>query len=235
MLGIESDLDCPLPEAVSEFDRLDSAHTPLEKLMVLNDAISLVTYAVQRHTPGATVTSDELIPLLCSLLVQAKVPELHSLLEYLEAFLPRGAAMNEQGYALVSFKAALSVVTSPEMSKALTEFAVRSPELTSGRKGKPAFGRSMTGVALQSLAGASAAAAKPKIGRAMSSSATSRRSVSSSAGAAPPLRWGAQNAAPPTVIGDEVDMSTMGDFLTNLSMSGNASSSRNRARTSSNT
>ena len=201
VLGVERGMDCPLPEALHEFDRLEKARTPLEKLTVLHDSISLVTYAVQRHQPGATVTSDELIPLVCSLLVQSAPADVFSALEYIEAFMPRGAASSEAGYALVSFRAALSVVTSAEMQSSVRDLAVSSPELKKpGRKNArmPMFGRSVTGVSLQ----VSGKMGKPQMARSSSTSAPGKRVVS----AAPPLRWGVSSDPPAVIGGEESDL-----------------------------
>ncbi|CAH1802342.1 unnamed protein product [Owenia fusiformis] len=122
-LGIRDEFICPLPESVVELANLDNLTTPLEKLMALKTTIDRLTEGVntaveERQNPTdkeqLCLTSDDLLPILVSLIIQSKCPYLESNLYYIQHFHWSDSSKDEFGYILVTFQAALEFLNSTD-------------------------------------------------------------------------------------------------------------------------
>lgn len=121
-LGVNKKIACPLPQAVVELATLDGLRTPLEKLFCLKSTIDNASQIIQNHLeenrvpPVSTaaeenycLTSDDLIPILVTVIAQAQCRYFASNIHYIETFHWASEA-NDRGnlsYCLVTFKAAV--------------------------------------------------------------------------------------------------------------------------------
>nr|XP_022339980.1 ankyrin repeat domain-containing protein 27-like isoform X2 [Crassostrea virginica] len=121
-LGVNKKIACPLPQAVVELANLDRLQTPLEKLYCLKSTIDNASQTIQKHLEenrapsvstaaeeGYCLTSDDLIPILVTVIAQAQCRYFASNLQYIESFHWASEA-NDRGnlsYCLVTFKAAV--------------------------------------------------------------------------------------------------------------------------------
>lgn len=117
-LGIPLLFACPLPLAIVEMANLGGLKTPHEKLNCLKATVDHITETIQKHiienqTPGMkdlpVITSDDLIPLLVSVISQAKCIDLASNMFYMEFFhwtTPNNDRDN-LSYCMVTVKAAV--------------------------------------------------------------------------------------------------------------------------------
>nr|XP_019921867.2 ankyrin repeat domain-containing protein 27 [Crassostrea gigas] len=121
-LGVNKKIACPLPQAVVELANLDGLRTPLEKLFCLKSTIDNASQTIQNHLeenrvpPVSTaaeenycLTSDDLIPILVTVIAQAQCRYFASNIHYIETFHWASEA-NDRGnlsYCLVTFKAAV--------------------------------------------------------------------------------------------------------------------------------
>ncbi|GFR99600.1 ankyrin repeat domain-containing protein 27 [Elysia marginata] len=102
-IGVKEEFSCPLPVAVVELANLGTLQTPREKLACLKSTADNVTegieVAIQERnrnlfgdlekgdTDGPCITSDDLIPILVSIISRAKCCHLPSDLFYIENFM----------------------------------------------------------------------------------------------------------------------------------------------------
>ncbi|XP_065197261.1 uncharacterized protein LOC135828763 [Sycon ciliatum] len=127
-LGVSKEFCCPLPEAMVELTALDSFTTPLEKLNCLKNTLELITHGVQKHMtqdvlaqdkgrdgPAASLVSDDLIPILVTVIIQAKCNRLATNLYYVENFHWASSSKANLGYSLVTFKAATEFILMTDM------------------------------------------------------------------------------------------------------------------------
>lgn len=128
-LGITADFACPLPSAVTELSRLESLTTPREQLYCLKSVIDNITAGITAHLsrdkpPHLAVlsqdepclTSDDLIPIMVSIIAQANCPHLQSNVFYMESFVWASSAKDDLSYCLVTFKAAVQYILSTDFS-----------------------------------------------------------------------------------------------------------------------
>eukprot|EP00163_Fabomonas_tropica_P013586 TRINITY_DN2512_c0_g1_i9.p1 TRINITY_DN2512_c0_g1~~TRINITY_DN2512_c0_g1_i9.p1 ORF type:complete len:300 (-),score=39.13 TRINITY_DN2512_c0_g1_i9:168-1067(-) len=91
-LGIRVEFQCPLPEAVHSLSQLNNFTTPREKLLCLKDTTSLITSAVDQYLSHFKMketiafSTDDLLPLLIYVLIQAKPAHLKSSMYTLHTF-----------------------------------------------------------------------------------------------------------------------------------------------------
>ncbi|XP_062611909.1 putative uncharacterized protein DDB_G0284213 [Saccostrea cucullata] len=121
-LGVNKKIACPLPQAVVELANLDGLRTPLEKLFCLKSTVdnasqTIQSYLEENRVPPVSVavedsyclTSDDLIPILVTVIAQAQCRHFASNISYIESFHWASEA-NDRGnlsYCLVTFKAAV--------------------------------------------------------------------------------------------------------------------------------
>ncbi|XP_061163311.1 putative uncharacterized protein DDB_G0284213 [Saccostrea echinata] len=121
-LGVNKKIACPLPQAVVELANLDGLRTPLEKLFCLKSTVDSASQTIQsyleenRVPPVSTavedsycLTSDDLIPILVTVIAQAQCRHFASNINYIESF-HWASETNDRGnlsYCLVTFKAAV--------------------------------------------------------------------------------------------------------------------------------
>ncbi|XP_076107471.1 ankyrin repeat domain-containing protein 27-like [Mytilus galloprovincialis] len=117
-LGVPPEFSCPLPLAVVEMANLGGLKTPHEKLSCLKATVDHITgtiqnFIIENQPPGLTdlpvITSDDLIPLLVSVIAQAKCIDLASNMFYMEFFhwtTPTNDRDN-LSYCMVTVKAAV--------------------------------------------------------------------------------------------------------------------------------
>ncbi|XP_076453423.1 ankyrin repeat domain-containing protein 27-like isoform X2 [Babylonia areolata] len=132
-LGIQPRFICPLPEAVQELKRLSQLTTPREKLHCLKAVIDAVTSSIAAHlsrdvpphlalvAEKPSLTSDDLIPILVSLMGQTACQHMQSELVYMETFTWASTAkdMDDLSYCLVTFKAAAQYILDTDFSPLL--------------------------------------------------------------------------------------------------------------------
>lgn len=115
--GVRESFCCPMPRSIVELASLDSKVTPLEKLWCLKTTLKVLSdeiydssaYSCARlKNPHDSMhlTSDDLIPILASLIVKCKLPYLESDLYYIQNFSWHLPEKDMLGYTLVTFQAA---------------------------------------------------------------------------------------------------------------------------------
>ncbi|BFZ04345.1 hypothetical protein BsWGS_07384 [Bradybaena similaris] len=135
-IGVSKQFSCPLPTAVVELANLGSLTTPREKLTCLKWTVDNVTECItaylqeKRQTQmsldsflsgdlhDACITSDDLIPILVTVIAKAKCCHLLSDLYYTEHFVWESSDRDRDdfGYCLVSFKAAAQYMMETDFS-----------------------------------------------------------------------------------------------------------------------
>ncbi|XP_050408484.1 putative uncharacterized protein DDB_G0284213 [Patella vulgata] len=121
-LRVNKQFSCPLPSAVVELARLDSLCTPCEKLTCLKSTIDNIADEIEavlsknkqkeislEKQEMPCLTSDDLIPILVTVIAQAKCTHLESDIYYMENFNWHSTIkdMDSFSYCLVTFKAAV--------------------------------------------------------------------------------------------------------------------------------
>lgn len=126
-------LKVDLNKAQKELVELDYCKTPLQMLFVLKDCIAAITDAVQLYfklNPGdALVTTDDFIPIIAYIITRSAFQYYESTLLYIELFIFEDISNSELGYALSTFKAALTYLSSEEqVSKILGDISLYIPD-----------------------------------------------------------------------------------------------------------
>ncbi|KFM62899.1 Ankyrin repeat domain-containing protein 27, partial [Stegodyphus mimosarum] len=114
-LGVREPFCCQTPSAVVELASLNSRNSPSEKLNCLITTLELLNqdiehflfencYPVSKDTPR--LTSDDLIPLLVGVIIQARPQYLVSNLYYMQNFCWEMSSVDKYGFSLVTFQAA---------------------------------------------------------------------------------------------------------------------------------
>ncbi|XP_067648665.1 ankyrin repeat domain-containing protein 27-like [Haliotis asinina] len=131
-LGVRAEFSCPLPSAVVELANLDGLTTPRAKQLCLKSAVDNVTEGLnafvrenqqpnlqgQPSNGDACLTSDDLIPILVTVIAQAKCSHLQSDIYYMENFtwFSTTKDMDNVSYCLVTFKAAVEYMKTTDFS-----------------------------------------------------------------------------------------------------------------------
>ncbi|XP_033113528.1 uncharacterized protein LOC117114094 [Anneissia japonica] len=124
-LGISEHFCCSLPAGVVELARLDGINSPREKLVCLKTTLDVINEEVTAHlnenlAPGETplcLTSDELIPLVVTLVAKGKCNRLASNLYYIEHFNWIKSKTDDLGFSLVTFNAVKEYILTTDFSK----------------------------------------------------------------------------------------------------------------------
>jgi hypothetical protein len=117
-LGAPEDFAVPLPAAVVELASLDSLTCPLDKLYCIRTTIDLILAELKgaivdaqsvlsKESQLPTLTTDDLIPLLVTVIIQAKPLHMASNLYYMENFQWTLSPSDAISFSLVTFKAAI--------------------------------------------------------------------------------------------------------------------------------
>ncbi|XP_069679944.1 ankyrin repeat domain-containing protein 27-like isoform X2 [Periplaneta americana] len=117
-LGAPEDFAVPLPAAVVELASLDSLNCPIDKLSCLRTTLDLILAELKgaivdahsvlsRDSQLPTLTTDDLIPLLVTVIIQAKPLHMISNLYYMENFQWTLSPSDAISFSLVTFKAAI--------------------------------------------------------------------------------------------------------------------------------
>ncbi|XP_023933480.1 ankyrin repeat domain-containing protein 27-like [Lingula anatina] len=114
-LGLKANLRCPLPSAVSEMSNLNQKCTPHEKLVCLKTVLDFIAEDINKHCMAGSqglsgdnfLTSDDLIPLLVTVIIESKSSHLWSNLYYMEHFNWAMSTKDDLSFSLVTFKAAV--------------------------------------------------------------------------------------------------------------------------------
>ncbi|KAK3591493.1 hypothetical protein CHS0354_031600 [Potamilus streckersoni] len=119
-LRVTPEFSCPVPSAVKKLANIDSLKTPMEKMYCLKFTLDKITEEVthnvqEKWSPGVGTeeipcfTSDDLIPLLVTVIVQAKCSHMCSNIFYMENFYWAEGTKDRDNlsYCLVTLKAAL--------------------------------------------------------------------------------------------------------------------------------
>lgn len=126
-LGVREPFCCQTPSAVVELASLNSKSSPAEKLICLKMTLELLnqdvekslqeTYSpVSRRNDVPCMTSDDLIPLLVTVLVQARPQYLGSNLHYIQNFCWQLSTKDKLSFSLVTFQAAKEFLKSSEIN-----------------------------------------------------------------------------------------------------------------------
>ncbi|KAK3782957.1 hypothetical protein RRG08_065867 [Elysia crispata] len=133
-IGVKEEFSCPLPVAVVELANLGSLQTPREKLACLKSTADNVTEGIEvsiqernqsifgdlesGDNDGTCITSDDLIPILVTIISRAKCCHLPSDLFYIENFMWNSTDKDRDdlGFCLVSFKAAVQYMLETDFS-----------------------------------------------------------------------------------------------------------------------
>ncbi|OWF38789.1 Ankyrin repeat domain-containing protein 27 [Mizuhopecten yessoensis] len=131
-LKVIQDFSCPLPGAVVELANVDGLKTPLEKLHCLKTTIDCITETIMSHvidTHNTSIslkssqdiprlTSDDLIPILVTVIAQSRCTHLASNMYYIENF-HWSTEINDRdnlSYCMVTFKAAVQYMMNTDFS-----------------------------------------------------------------------------------------------------------------------
>ncbi|XP_070572550.1 ankyrin repeat domain-containing protein 27-like [Ptychodera flava] len=122
--GVKPEFCCPLPASIVELANLDGLTTPLEKVSCLKATLDNISEEVNdslrsNSMPGdelPCLTSDDLISILITLLIQAKSRHLASNLYYMEHFHWSTSSKDDLSFSLVTFKAAAEYFINTDFS-----------------------------------------------------------------------------------------------------------------------
>jgi len=124
-LGIRKEFQCSLVEAVNELNNINNKITPLEKLMCLQTASSKISQAVQsninilavkdKKAADLTIATDDMIPLLLSVLLQSELTNVCTNIIYMKEFELSDIATTELGFSLVSLEAVVEYLRGDEL------------------------------------------------------------------------------------------------------------------------
>jgi len=117
-LGAPEDFAVPLPAAVVELASLDSLTCPVDKLYCIRTTLDLILAELKgaivdahsvlsKESQLPTLTTDDLIPLLVTVIIQAKPLHMASNLYYMENFQWTLSPSDAISFSLVTFKAAI--------------------------------------------------------------------------------------------------------------------------------
>ncbi|XP_053401442.1 VPS9 domain-containing protein 1-like [Mercenaria mercenaria] len=109
--------DYPYQSAVTELEGVIQCHTMLEKLDCLVRASKEVMHCVeqyykQRDTEAPSLGADDLLPILCYVVVRSGLPQLVSECQAMEKLIHEGYMFGEEGYCLTSFQTAINYLIS---------------------------------------------------------------------------------------------------------------------------
>ncbi|XP_054708392.1 putative uncharacterized protein DDB_G0284213 isoform X2 [Uloborus diversus] len=124
-LGVKESFCCQTPSAVVELASLNSRFSPVEKLNCLMTTLELLNqdieqFLLETYHPVSykkdvpKLTSDDLIPLLVSVIVQARPQYLATNLYYIQNFCWEIPSIDKYSYGLVTFQAAKEFLRSSE-------------------------------------------------------------------------------------------------------------------------
>ncbi|XP_064613189.1 uncharacterized protein LOC135476973 [Liolophura sinensis] len=130
-LGVQDEFTCPLPSAVDELANLDNLKTPFEKIKCVKSTLDQIAEGVNDHVlknrhPSMSsndvpcLTTDDLIPILVTVLAQAGCEHIQSNVFYLENFYWPASSKNDISYSLVTFKAAVEYMRATDFSSLLS-------------------------------------------------------------------------------------------------------------------
>lgn len=107
----------PYEPAVQEVQTLIHCHTPLDKLECLVRSSRLVIHCVEQYYKGKqektpSIGADDLLPVLCYLIVQSHLPQLVSECHAMDRLIHEGYMIGEEGYCLTSFQTAINFIIS---------------------------------------------------------------------------------------------------------------------------
>lgn len=143
-LGVSPEFCCPQPMAVVELANIDCLCTPLEKLHCLKSTVDTATETISTSLEDNVksgildedkpcLTSDDLIPILVTIIAQAKCSHLFSNMFYIEHFHWSRDTKDRDNlsYCLVTFRAAMEYMTNTNFdhlqngkSKVLKEISI---------------------------------------------------------------------------------------------------------------
>ncbi|XP_033755082.1 VPS9 domain-containing protein 1-like [Pecten maximus] len=106
----------PYHPAVAQLQAITTQCTLLDKLECLVRSSRLICQCVEDHYKGEgkvpSVGADDLLPILCYVIVKAAQPQIVSECHIMEEFIHEGYIMGEEGYCLTSLQTALAYLTS---------------------------------------------------------------------------------------------------------------------------
>eukprot|EP00026_Physarum_polycephalum_P003976 Phypoly_transcript_03993.p1 GENE.Phypoly_transcript_03993~~Phypoly_transcript_03993.p1 ORF type:complete len:625 (+),score=138.54 Phypoly_transcript_03993:247-2121(+) len=127
-LGLKPYLVQHIADITPHLQRMESCHTPLEKLWCVQEGIDAASFAVTLNRNGETLGADDTLPLLIAAVIEAAPPNLHTTLFYLQNFIFAKIASSALGYHLVNLQAAIQFVRGEEKeSDAHTHAHASSP------------------------------------------------------------------------------------------------------------
>eukprot|EP00041_Stephanoeca_diplocostata_P011847 m.196615 g.196615 ORF g.196615 m.196615 type:complete len:560 (+) comp18695_c0_seq1:259-1938(+) len=121
-LGVQEAFRCDLSNAVVSFVQLGKARSSMEIHWCINEVVSTIAECVERHLKkngkgSQAIATDDLLPLLASVLVQAKVANMPAWLFCMESFAGKGAGGKpEFSYTSTTLRAAMDVVSAHSTS-----------------------------------------------------------------------------------------------------------------------
>lgn len=133
-IGVKREFACPLPMAVVELANLGSLRTPREKLFCLKSTVDNIAKGItvsineihqmpnpvglEIAKPESCITTDDLIPILVTVIAKAKCCHLNSDLFYTDKFMwtSTDRDMDDLGFCLVSFKAAVQYMAEADFT-----------------------------------------------------------------------------------------------------------------------
>ncbi|KAG1674634.1 hypothetical protein GQR58_015006 [Nymphon striatum] len=120
-LGIKKNLSCPMPKTVSLLKTLSDLKTPASKLNCLHNSLELVSQEIKQHNENPVLllgrndkslhlTTDDIIPILVTVLVEVRPNFLEADLYYIEHFQWNTSNKDRLSYCLVTFQAAMEFI-----------------------------------------------------------------------------------------------------------------------------
>ncbi|GFO41122.1 vps9 domain-containing 1 [Plakobranchus ocellatus] len=111
----------PYEKVITELQRVGDHYTMLSKLECVVKVCRLICECVEDHfdkpeqgggTRAPSIGADDLLPILCYVVVQSAMPQLASECQAMAEFIQEGYLMGEEGYCLTTLRTALGYVTS---------------------------------------------------------------------------------------------------------------------------
>lgn len=117
-IELKPDLVPHVAHITPHLQRLESCHTPLEKLWCVQEGLDAAAFAVSISRAGDTLGADDSLPLLLAAIIQANPPNLHTTLYYIQNFIFGNISASQLGYHLTNFQAAIHFIRGEEEESA---------------------------------------------------------------------------------------------------------------------
>jgi hypothetical protein len=117
LVGVRSEFNCKQEVAITTFRTIADKSAPADMFSTIKATVETITSVVDAHLKSTkqqqiAIATDDLLPLLAFVLLRAQVPALPGIVKFLERFAKSYGLATEEGFHLVTLRAALTFLVS---------------------------------------------------------------------------------------------------------------------------